>query len=459
LCENLNAEIASNTINSVVDAVGYLTWTFFARRVKANPAHYGANSDSDEDVEDFFLATIMEALRHLKKSGCIDFTEDEGSEIRPLRLGLSCANYYLTYQTPKQMQLGVREARKIVTGCLEESATNLPVMPTDLKVFYPLTRPTRVDEVTAAWLLYVLCSTHEFDEHPVRHNEENLNEELSSRLMWGPNTAGMLSGNARYHGIEVFQDPHTKCFLLIQAHLAHAKLPISDFVSDTKSVVENVPRLLGAMEFIAGEDSNAAGSFELRTQFSRTRQLLETRSLPNADPLLQLPGITIKLLSSMRPKPTLLELLNTPRTNVSQLLSRSTRTPKTNFEATADALFSIFPLIELGHCTVENVDKGGNNMGKLKFALNIQRDQIRQGSQNPKELSGSLLLGSYQQKMFLGEASFRVSKFGKWTVEKEIEFNWQVANSDGGAGGGKLILRIVFDEVKGIDAEAIIPLK
>ena len=38
MCENLNAEISIGTINSTIDAVGYLTWTFYVRRVKANPS-------------------------------------------------------------------------------------------------------------------------------------------------------------------------------------------------------------------------------------------------------------------------------------------------------------------------------------------------------------------------------------------------------------------------------------
>ena len=67
-------------------------------------------------------------------------------------------------------------------------------------------------------------------------------------------------------------------FLLLQAHLQHAKLPISDYVNDTKSLTEQVPRLLAAMQYIAEEDALTAGTFELVCQFYRTRQLLETRS-------------------------------------------------------------------------------------------------------------------------------------------------------------------------------------
>ena len=80
------------------------------------------------------------------------------------------------------------------------------------KAFYQ----TRVDEISAAWLLYVLSSTHEFDEIPVRHNEEHLNQELSKQVMWGPDTSSILdpNGNRQVHDNSIFEDPHTKCFLL-----------------------------------------------------------------------------------------------------------------------------------------------------------------------------------------------------------------------------------------------------
>ena len=69
-----------------------------------------------------------------------------------------------------------------------------------------------------------------------------------------------------------------RCFLLIQAYLEKARLPISDYINDTKTVVDNVPRLLAAMQAIAIHGGLTAGFFEVVTQICRTKQLIETRS-------------------------------------------------------------------------------------------------------------------------------------------------------------------------------------
>ena len=41
-------------------------------------------------------------------------------------------------------------------------------------------------------------------------------------------------------------DPHAKASLLIQAHFSHLSLPISDYVTDTKTVLDNSLRILQA---------------------------------------------------------------------------------------------------------------------------------------------------------------------------------------------------------------------
>jgi len=45
-------------------------------------------------------------------------------------------------------------------------------------------------------------------------------------------------------------DPHTKVYLLLQGWLGRCKMPVSDYVNDTKSVVEQMGRMLAAMAFV-----------------------------------------------------------------------------------------------------------------------------------------------------------------------------------------------------------------
>lgn len=484
MCENINAEIAGGTIASAVEAVGYLSWTFYARRVKANPSYYGAESGTDEDVETHLLTVAKATLESLQQSGCISYDKDDPeSPLAASCLGFASSNYYLTYRTPRQMQFGVREARKIIIKAIEDygSTTGVPVVEnsTGSPVFMPFTRQERVDEISSAWLLYTLCSTHEFDELPVRHNEEQLNMELSDQVMWGPDTQLLLSENGGVHYNDAtFEDPHTKAFLLVQAFLLHARLPISDYVNDTKSVVDNIPRLLAAMEFIAMDDSSVAGSFELMTQFSRVRQLFETRTVVDDNPLLQL-GLKHDVINSMMNGAknrkdavrTIAGLRALPRKGAAALLqnlSKGSRKGSGNapFRSALDKLYSI-PLFTLKSAKALNeVEKAtGRTTGKLKLCLEIERSNVNKGgerSPNNKEqdvpLQVDLLLGSHQQRMVLAKSSMPVNRFGKWTVNKELNFDWNQANADGGTEGGKVILRLLLDKFRGFDLETVIAL-
>jgi activating signal cointegrator complex subunit 3 len=213
MCENLNAEISIGTINSIVDGVGYLTWTFYARRVKANPSYYGAKSSTDEGIEDFLLEVVKETLNKLKEHRCVTLEDGDGNDraVKPTTLGRCASTYYLQYQTPKQMDFGITQARKLITAAIEETEEESKIGSSSNLI--PLARAVRVDEISTSWLLYTLASTHEFDELPVRHNEEHLNADLSEDLMWGPDVSAVLNPNqqrAKYANLDVMADPHTK---------------------------------------------------------------------------------------------------------------------------------------------------------------------------------------------------------------------------------------------------------
>mmetsp|Transcript_23405 Transcript_23405/g.16640 ORF Transcript_23405/g.16640 Transcript_23405/m.16640 type:complete len:91 (-) Transcript_23405:1170-1442(-) len=83
-----------------------------------------------------------------------------------------------------------------------------------------LTRDVGIEQ-----LIDLLAHAEEFAGLPVRHNEEILNEAMIHLVPLPVNK----------HDLE---SPHVKANLLLQAHLERAPLPISDYVTDTKSVLD-----------------------------------------------------------------------------------------------------------------------------------------------------------------------------------------------------------------------------
>ena len=73
-------------------------------------------------------------------------------------------------------------------------------------------------------LLRVLTSTTEYEELPVRHNEDKLNFELAKECVHSVTDQAM-------------DEPTTKYILLMQTHLSRLPLPITDYVTDLRSVL------------------------------------------------------------------------------------------------------------------------------------------------------------------------------------------------------------------------------
>ena len=117
MCEIINAEISIGTINCLSDALDYLNYSFFSRRVKINPSYYGARSSSKEDIDDFYLKIVKDTLSRLQDEECITVDETEGTDslVIPTPLGKACSNFYLLHQTPLQMKKGTNCLKKILS--------------------------------------------------------------------------------------------------------------------------------------------------------------------------------------------------------------------------------------------------------------------------------------------------------------------------------------------------------
>lgn len=215
LPDHLNAEVVAGTITSRQDAVNYMTWTYFFRRLVQNPSYYGMEGIKDEDLNSFLTSTVGKCLDELELSYCIE-TDDDGRGLYSTVLGRISSYYYLAHQTVQHFQ------------------DNL------------------TPEMETKDALQVLVDSTEFSQIPVRHNEEILNADLAKTCPIQVNAYTMDS-------------PHTKAHLLLQSHISRLPLPCSDYLTDTKSVLDNALRVMQAMIDVCAENGWLASTLRVIT--------------------------------------------------------------------------------------------------------------------------------------------------------------------------------------------------
>jgi activating signal cointegrator complex subunit 3 len=145
---------------------------------------------------------VDKVVRRLKDYQCLVVHEDGTFE--PTFLGLQCSFYYIKHETVLHFS------------------------------------KTLKDNLLIEELLKVLSYAKEFEEVPMRHNEDNMNEALSKICPLKADSRKMDSANE-------------KTFLLFQAHLFRLPVPIRDFVTDTKLVIDQSIRMLHAMIDLTAE--------------------------------------------------------------------------------------------------------------------------------------------------------------------------------------------------------------
>lgn len=204
LSDHLNAEIAAGTITSKQDAMDYITWTYFFRRLVMNPSYYSLDDVSHDTINKFLSNLVEKSLRDLECSYCMEIQED-GCTIEPLTYGRISSYYYLKHQTIRTFK--------------ERLKAELPVQD----------------------ILSILTDAEEYAELPVRHNEDQLNSQLAQQLPLPVNPHS-------------YDSAHTKTHLLLQAHFSHAVLPCSDYGTDTKTVLDNAIRVCQAMLDVAANE-------------------------------------------------------------------------------------------------------------------------------------------------------------------------------------------------------------
>ena len=117
----MGAEIAAGTIRTKQDALDYLTWTFFFRRLHKNPTYYGLdipleNQDNASSVvaaNDYMVHLVNEAVDQLQQSGCAIVSPSGDLDSTPL--GKIASYYYLVYDSILHSLAAVNSDEILVT--------------------------------------------------------------------------------------------------------------------------------------------------------------------------------------------------------------------------------------------------------------------------------------------------------------------------------------------------------
>lgn len=247
--DHLNAEIASGTIESSQDCIDYLTWTFFLRRLMQNPSFYGLEGTDPDSVSAYLSHLISKTLENLSAAGCVQ-VENETDAVQSTFLGQVASLYYLKYKTMETFSSGL------------------------------------VRDMDVRNIINVLSNASEYDELPVRHNEDNLNAEMLPLIRFAP-------------PMHLVDKPNCKAEILIQSHLSRLVLPVSDYITDTRTVLDNSMRILQAIIDIAAENCWWKTCYSVM----RTIQSIVQARWQDDNTLMQLPHInTIDMANRIEKK-------------------------------------------------------------------------------------------------------------------------------------------------------------
>jgi antiviral helicase SLH1 len=278
LDNHLGAEVSAGTIGTQQDALDYLTWTFFFRRLHKNPSYYGLEISAEEQntmaaqatAQDFMVELVGKSLNDLAESSCV-LVDSATGEVDSTPFGKIMSYYYLSHKTIRYL---VSHAKR---------------------------DPTFQDVLS--WM----CSATEFDELPVRHNEDLINAELAQNLPLSIDCMGDAP----------LWDPHTKAFLLLQAYMSRIDLPITDYVGDQTSVLDQGIRIIQASIDVMAELGYIPACQMLMTLL----QCIKSARWPEDHPLSILPGVPTDKPRSGLPG-TLVSLSSQPAGAVAALVKR-----------------------------------------------------------------------------------------------------------------------------------------
>ncbi|KAJ6161923.1 hypothetical protein N7485_010153 [Penicillium canescens] len=233
-------EASTRTISSTQDAVDWMTYTYFYRRLLANPSFYGLSDVSHEGLSTFLSELVENTLKELSEAKIIDLDEEDDS-VSPLNAAMIGAYYNISFITMQTFLLSL-SARTKLKGILE-----------------------------------IVTSATEFESIQMRRHEAHILRRVYDRC---PVKMAEVS----------FDSPHFKAFVLLQAHFSRMQLPL-DLAKDQEDIIRKVLNLLSACVDVLSSEGhlNAMNAMELS-------QMVVQAMWDRDSPLKQIPHFTPEVI-------------------------------------------------------------------------------------------------------------------------------------------------------------------
>jgi replicative superfamily II helicase len=372
LTDHLNAEIATEMVKNRREALEFLESSYLGTRLAQNPLYYGVEGRDTESMKRFLSNLIENSLKDLVLSGCV---YESGDRLSCTLLGKIGAKFYLSHKT---VRLFIEIIDPSIWGC--EAGINQ--------------------------LLRAVAFSSEFDNFPLRHNEDN---EISD---FAHNYSIVKDPILKTVSPLDFNQPNSKVYVLLRAHLMRLPLPVLDFETDFKIIQDNCMRILAALMELSSKQ------FWLGT-------LVDTLSLQQminqkfcaydgeCGDLLQLPNLTSEKCKRLR-KMTKLKCLKDFSDNSKEdsLLKSAFKTAKIGMTESLDILRWIkydLPTILLSRLELK---KNGIHLYSLKISFKIEKE-------------GSIFyafIGDVQQAILLTQPTRMFSSNNKNQQTMEFKF-------------------------------------
>ncbi|OBT71654.1 hypothetical protein VF21_10590 [Pseudogymnoascus sp. 05NY08] len=236
------SEISTKMIESADDAINWTTFTYFYRRLLANPSYYSLTDTSHEGLSAHLSELVETTLKDLYDSKIIDLDEEDDS-VTPLNAAMIAAYYNISYITMQTFLLSLSGRTKL-KGVLE-----------------------------------IVTSATEFETIQIRRHEDSLLRRIYDR-------APVKMAEPSY------DSPHFKAFVLLQAHFSRMQLPI-DLAKDQEIILTKVLGLLSATVDVLSSDGhiNAMNAMEMS-------QMVVQGMWDRDSPLKQIPHFTPEVIKA-----------------------------------------------------------------------------------------------------------------------------------------------------------------